>query len=136
MYDDRELEEIAPAVSLMRRVLPWVALAIILWVLVSFMSQFGRDMSTLKAAGETTVTASSGATASVTTTVTGMTATARKELSLLSEAATGTAVVSKARQGSVLTVTARQTSWLKVRDVDGHVGWIPNDAKLVVIKTK
>lgn len=137
MDDDLVPEERSAGMTLAHRVLPWVALVLIVWALAGFMSQFRQaaaEQAAQQAAAEASATAA--AQASVETTVTGMTATVRTDLPLRSQPSTSTAVVATAREGSVLTVQAKKSSWFKVKDPAGHIGWVPNDAAYLVIKTK
>lgn len=120
-----------------RLVVPWIAFGLVVWVIGGYATQFVKEARTASASaqgsGSQTATSSTPA-GSVTTTVTGMVATVRVDLSLRSQPATGTPIVATAREGSVLTVLAKQGSWFRVKDKIGYVGWVPNDTAYISLK--
>ena len=137
MDDDFVPEERSAGMRLAHRVLPWIVLVLIVWALAGFMSQC-RQAAAVQAAEQAAAEASAtaAAQASIETTVSGMTATVRTDLPLRSQPSTSTAVIATAREGSVLTVQAKKSTWFKVKDAAGHIGWIPNDSTYIAIKTK
>jgi len=136
MYDDREVDDTGAGALIVRRILPWVALAVIVWVLAGFVTQFRTAANSIAAQGSTTTSASASATASVITTVTGMRATLRSDMTLISEPATGSAKVVAARGGSIMDVVAKSGTWLRLKDASGRLGWVPNNSKYLIVKTK
>jgi SH3-like domain-containing protein len=134
MNDDRDVDDTGAGMLIVRRILPWVALAGILWVLAGFMAQFRTAADSI--AASSTASASVSATASVVTTVTGMSATLRSDMTLISEPATGSAKVVAARGGSIMEVVAKSGTWLRLKDASGRLGWVPNNSKYLVVKTQ
>jgi hypothetical protein len=122
----------------MRSIIAWIALLAVIWAVGGFWGQFTRDQAAMSSGGQgsTGTTSTTGAEASVTTTVTDLIATPRVDMSLNSEPSTSTAVIAKSLKGSDLEVLAKQGAWFRVKDEAGHIGWIPNDAKLIEVKKK
>jgi SH3-like domain-containing protein len=134
MYDDRGVDEPGVGALIVRRILPWIALAAIVWVLAGYVTQFRTAANNVAASA--TASASVSPTASVVTTVTGMSATLRSDMTLISEPTTGAAKVVAARGGSVMDVVAKSGSWLRLKDASGRLGWVPNNSKYLVVKTQ
>lgn len=117
-----------------RYAVPWVLFGVLLWVIAGYGVRF---MENARTASETQGSAAATSTAtvpSVTTTVTGMAATVRVDLSLRSQPATGTPIVATSKEGSTLQVLAKQGTWFRVKDKYGYVGWVPNDTAYISLK--
>jgi uncharacterized protein YgiM (DUF1202 family) len=139
--EEEPLEERPGAlVPLVKRALPWIALAVVLVVSLSIWSGFQSAQRAASAAAaasaEASAAASMVASASVTTTETGLIAKVTSDVPLRSQPGTVTEILATARQGSTLTVLARQNTWLQVKDGAGHIGWIPNDTQYVTVQAK
>jgi SH3-like domain-containing protein len=118
----------------MRYILPWALFGVLVWVIVGYGTQFMREAKTVAGAQGSAAQSSTASAASVLTTVTGMVATVRVDLSLRSQPATGTPIVATSRRGSTLQVLAKQGTWFRVRDKYGYVGWVPNDSAYIALK--
>jgi hypothetical protein len=122
-----------------RMVVPWILLAAVTWAILGIVGDFSRNAERLAASGQGSgLPASSSTTsaASIVTTVTNMVAKTRIEVVLRSLPGTSTASVATAKEGSDLDVLSRQDGWFRVKDKAGHVGWIPNDSKYIVVRSK
>jgi uncharacterized membrane protein len=136
---DEEVPERTRRVSwVFRAAFAWIVLAVVIWAISGFLSDFKRANSA------TSATAGSGS-ASATSTpapgsavigVTDLLATSRGELVLRAEPSESADTVAKVAEGSVLDVLAKQGTWFKVKDTAGRVGWVPNDTKYITVKKK
>lgn len=141
MEEDRgPLERPGSVARSARRVLPWAALAVLLVVSLSiwdgFQSAQRAALEAAAASAEASATASTVASASVTTTETGLIAKVTTAVPLRSQPNAATSVITTAGQGTDLTVLARQSTWLRVRDKAGHIGWIPNDTQYITVQAR
>ena len=136
MQDEyREVNTNRPA-RVARGVAAAVAFLVVVWVIMGIWGSF-KAAQTLSAQTQGSATASAtAAAASVVTTVTDLSATIRIDVPLRSQPATATAVVAMAREGSTLDVVAKKGTWLRLKDTAGHLGWVPNDAQFLSVKTK
>lgn len=138
--DEGALERPEGTVRIVKRVLPWAALAVVLAVSASIWGGFEDAQRAASAAAAASAEASASAmatvTASVTTTETGLVAKVVSDVSLRSQPDTTAEILATERQGGTLTILARQPTWLRVKDGAGHIGWIPNDVKYVTVKAK
>jgi hypothetical protein len=135
MYDEQLPDDTGAGVRMIRRIAPWIALLAIMWALASFFAQF-RVAASSADQGSAVASSSVSATASVVTTVTGMSATLRTDYPMISEPATSAAKVATLKAGSVVQVVAKTGTWLKVKDASSRLGWVPNDVKYLTIKLK
>jgi hypothetical protein len=135
--DEYETVSTGPVLRIVRWVVPWVALALVLWALSGVWGSFQQAKQVADAAAaastEPTVTATSTV-ASAETTVTGMVAVARVDVSLRAQADMASEILATARKGSTLTILSRQGTYFRVKDPAGHVGWIPNDVKYIDVR--
>jgi uncharacterized protein YgiM (DUF1202 family) len=137
--DEGPLEQARGAVGLAKRVLPWVVLAAVLIMSLSIWDGFqAAQRAVSAAAGSAAASAAISGTvsASVATTETGLIAKVTTVVPLRSQPAAATQVLATAAQGTTLTVLARQSTWLRVRDKAGHIGWIPNDSQYITVQAQ
>jgi hypothetical protein len=117
-----------------RYIVPWLLFGVVVWVIAGYGARFVEEARTVSQTQGSAVPTSTAGAASVITTVTGMAATVRVDLSLRSQPATGTPIVATSRQGSTLQVLAKQGEWFRVKDKYGYVGWVPNDTAYIALK--
>ena len=135
--DEYETVSSDPVFRIVRSVVPWVAFALVLWVLAGVWGGFQRSKAVVESttAAEPTVTAPA-AQPSASTTVTGMVALARVDVQLRTLPDTNSEVLATAKKGSTMTVLNRQGTYFRVKDAAGHIGWIPNDVHYIDIRVK
>jgi len=137
MSDDLDYTSTHPVARVFRTVVPWIALFVVAWVILGFMTDFARNRGeSAQAQGSGSTTATASPQGSVATTVTDLLATVRTDVALRSQPDTATAVVATSREGSTLDVLTKQGTWFRVKDGAGHIGWIPNDPTFISVKTK
>jgi SH3-like domain-containing protein len=125
------------AAKVARGIAAAVAFLVVVWVIMGIWGSFRRAQTlSAEAQGSATASATAAANASVVTTVTDLSATIRIDVPLRSQPATATAVVAMAREGSTLDVVAKKGTWLRLKDKAGHLGWVPNDAQFLSVKSK
>jgi hypothetical protein len=127
-----------PIFRIVRRIIPWIALALVAWVLVGVWGSFQRAKefaATTAASTVPTVTAPVAA-PSETTTVTDLIAVTRVDVKLLSQPLATAEALASSKKGVTLEILARQGTWFRVKDRAGHIGWIPNDVKFIDVRSK
>lgn len=126
-------------VRVFRRVLPWVALLVLVVALFVMWSGFQvslqRTASTLPGAGSTVATPSVAASSTTVPTST-IAVTRIAGVKLRSAPITGAKVLMTVKKGVKLAVLERSHTWLRVREPDGLIGWTENLSKNVDIRTK
>jgi len=127
-----------PVFRAVRNVLPWIALAVVVWVLMGAWGGFTRSKDLAEAQkGETpSVTVTSTAAPSTATTVTGMVAVPRVAVTLRSDPDTKSEELATAKKGATLTILAKQGTYFRVRDKAGHIGWVANDSAIIEVRKK
>jgi hypothetical protein len=123
-----------PGVRFVRWIVPWVALAALLYVVAGATSDFRALKASEPAGGASTTTTTVETTS---TPVTGMTGTAKVDGVHLRETpmADGT-VLSDLGKGATFEVMAKREGWYRIKDATGHIGWVTADASLVTVKQK
>jgi cytoskeletal protein RodZ len=134
--DEYESTSPRPVFRVVRWVIPWVAFAIVVWALSGTWSDFQRakQAADLVASTDVTVTASASASSSVATTVTGMVAVTRVDVTLLAQPAAGSQALATSAKGTTLTVLTKQGAWFRVKDPAGHIGWVPDDVQYLDVR--
>jgi uncharacterized protein YgiM (DUF1202 family) len=133
--DDDETLTAGPVFRAVRAILPWAVLLVVVWVLAGVWSGFQRSKEVAATAVSTEPTVTAPTTApSVITTITGMTALVRTDVKLRSQPNLVAEVLATSKKGSKLTVLAKQSTWFRVKDAAGHIGWIPNDSKYIEVR--
>ena len=126
-------------VRVFRRVLPWVALLVLVVALFVMWSGFQvslqRTASTLPGAGSTVATPSVAASSTTVPTST-IAVTRIAGVKLRSAPITGAKVLMTVKKGVKLAVLERSDAWLRVKEPDGLIGWTENLSKNVDIRTK
>jgi hypothetical protein len=126
-------------VRVFRRVLPWVALLVLVVALFVMWSGFQvslqRTASTLPGAGSTVATPSVAASSTTVPTST-IAVTRIAGVKLRAAPITGAKVLMTVKKGVKLAVLERSDTWLRVREPDGLIGWTENLSKNVDIRTK
>lgn len=129
--DEYESTSPHPVLRVVRWIVPWLAFAIVVWVLSGTWADFqaSKQAADLSSAS-TDITVTAGpASASVVTTVTGLVAVTRVDVSLLSQPSTTSPALATSKKGTTLMVLAKQGTWFRVKDAAGHMGWVPDDVK-------
>jgi uncharacterized protein YgiM (DUF1202 family) len=134
--DEYETVGTDPVFRVVRMIVPWIALALVLWALAGVWSGFQRSKQVAESTAANTgpVVATPTVSPSVATTVTGMTAVTRVDLGLRSQESSTSAVLVTVKKGATLTILAKADTWFKVKDAAGHIGWIPNDVKVIDVR--
>lgn len=124
-----------PAFKIVRWTLPWVVLAVILYVFSGYWTDFQRNKAAVvfttgeEAALRTTTTVDASATP-----VTGVSAVALIDgVRLRAQPAASAQILASVGKGTKLTVLEERKDWLRVRDPIGHVGWITSSAQFVKV---
>jgi len=129
---------IDPVFRVVRAIVPWIALALVVWVLYGAWGRFSENRALVEAqkAAASATTTTPTATASVATTVTGMVAVARVPVTLRSEPETSSESLATAKKGATLTIMTKQGTFFRVKDKAGHIGWIANDSASITVRKK
>lgn len=116
----------------MRWTVPWIALAVLLYVVWGATSDFRASKSNEPGAGTATTTVDA-----TSTPVTGMSGTAKVDGVHMREVpeASGT-VLSDLGKGATFEVIEKREGWFRIRDASGHIGWVTSDASFVTIEQK
>lgn len=128
-----------PVFKVVRFIVPWIALAAVVWVLYGAWGNFKVTRAVVSEAqrAASATTSTPAATASTTTTVTGMVAVARVTVTLRAKPEKASESLATAKKGTILTIMAKQGTYFRVKDKAGHIGWIANDSALIEVrKTK
>jgi Flp pilus assembly protein TadG len=133
-------EQPARAGQIARKALPWLALLVVVFILWNIGAGFVSSQRAASAAAQASLAASAAAsaTAAATTTTTGtaFVAKVQSDVSLMSKPNSKSEKVATAKAGATLTVLESQSAWMRVKDAAGHIGWIPNDKRYIVLQTK
>lgn len=134
MYDDEDA--LAPVT--MGRVLhafaPWVVLAALIVAVLTALSSF-RTSDKPTIVPEPSVGASQPTT-STAKEVKGLEAVARTDLRLRALPDDDSDVVANVEKGAVLDMLVKDAGHFKVRDEEGHIGWVPNDSEFISVRDK
>lgn len=106
--------------AIMRRVVPWIALIAVVTLAWSYLGQY-RDAMDDRAANEPTATVDATGTATPEGTYVLVVA---NELNLRAEAMTTSTIIKKLKKDDKLTLIEKSSSWYKVQDATGAVGWV------------
>jgi len=127
-----------PAFKVMRWTLPWVVLAVILYVFSGYWADFQRNNKAVvfttaeEAAMRTTATVDATGTPLVGVTAVALIDGVRMRAKPLATAQ----ILASVGKGTKLTVLEEKKDWLRVQDPIGHVGWITSSAQFVEITRK
>jgi uncharacterized protein YgiM (DUF1202 family) len=138
---DGEYDTTSPgfAIRAFRRVVPWVALLVLLVTLAvvwsGFQASLQRVASTLPGNGSVVATPSAAASATSVPTAT-VAVTRVAGVKLRSAPIAGAKVLMTVKKGAKLAVLERTDTWLRVKEPDGLIGWTENLVKNVDIRTK
>jgi SH3-like domain-containing protein len=133
MSDETKRLRANPAYRLAHWTLPWIALVGVIYLVWAVWSRFPVMQAESSANGQastSTVDASS-------TLVLGMTGTVKAEkLVLLDSPGAGGADVGSLSQDEPFEVIEKRGTWYKIRDGEGHLGWVQPDPAVVTIESK
>jgi uncharacterized protein YgiM (DUF1202 family) len=124
-----------PAFKVVRWTLPWVVLAVILYVFSGYWSDFQRNKAAvvITTAEEEAMRTTSTVEASGTPVV-GVSAVALIDgVRLRAKPAATAQILASVGKGTKLTVLEEKKDWLRVRDPIGHIGWITSSAQFVEV---
>jgi len=139
MDDQGERYEPGPVVRFFHAVAPWVALAVVVWMVFTAFVTFQRAPRptggvTLEPVATSTP---SGTTTSTAVVITGKEAVVVVKLKLRALPDEESEILATAKAGDVLDILVKDAGhYYKVRDASGHVGWIPSDAEFVTVRDK
>jgi SH3-like domain-containing protein len=127
-----------PVFKVVRAIVPWIALALVVWVLYGAWGRFSvnRAQAEAQKAAAAATTSTPAASPSAATTVTGMVAIARVAVTLRSEPEASSESLATAKKGATLTIMSKQGTFFRVKDKAGHIGWIANDSASITVRKK
>lgn len=136
--------ESSGVVRTLHAVVPWIALVAVAWAVIAAWGTFQHDAKDARSAGsssESTTTASTTTTGSSAATgtaqdVVGLEAVARVALKLRSLPNDTSEILATAKVGDVLDILVKDAGHFKVKDRQGHVGWIPNSTDYITVRNK
>ena len=136
MSEDYQSASVGRGTRALRLVVPWVLFVVVVWAIASIWGDFVHTTKSLTAAtqGSGASAVSTSVAGSTVTTVTGLSATVRSEIPLMSQPSTTTAIIATSKQGSTLTIVAKQGTWFRVKDSAGHIGWIVNSNQFITVR--
>jgi hypothetical protein len=122
-----------PVFKAARWTLPWVLLAVIVYFMAGYWTDFQRYSASVAVSASASPTVATTSTATPTSTVpAGTTATALIDGVRLRIHPTATAqVIASVGKGAMMSVLEQQKDWLKVRDPLGRIGWITSSSEFV-----
>ena len=106
--------------GIMRRVVPWIALIVVITLAWSYLGQY-RDALDDRERTEPTATVDATGTATPEGTYVLVVA---NELNLRAEAMTTATIIKKLKKDEKLTLIEKSSSWYKVQDATGAIGWV------------
>lgn len=126
-----------PIIRVVRWTVPWVLLAVVAWYLWGFYTEFQLNARTTAAAYVSPEQAAlqTTSTADATSTVpAGMVAVALVDgVRLRTTPSANGQVAASVGKGTRLVLLEKRSTWYKVRDPLGHIGWVTPAAKFVQI---
>jgi hypothetical protein len=133
MSDETKRLRANPAYRLAHWTLPWIALLGVIYIVWAMWTRFPVMQAGSSANGQastSTVDASSTLVLGMTGTVTG------EKLVLLDSPGAGGADVGSLSQDEPFEVIEKRGTWYKIRDGEGHLGWVLLDPAVVKIESK
>jgi len=106
--------------SIMRRVVPWIALIAVVTLAWTYLGQY-RDALSDRTAPEPSATVDATGTVAPDGTYVLVVA---NELNLRAEAMTTATIIKKLKKDEKLTLIEKSSSWYKVQDATGAIGWV------------
>jgi uncharacterized protein YgiM (DUF1202 family) len=124
-----------PAFKIVRWTLPWVVLAVILYVFSGYWTDFQRNKTPIViTTGEEDALRTTATVDATATPVVGVTAVSLVDgLRLRASPAATSQYFASVGKGTKLTVIEEKKDWLKVRDPLGHIGWVTSASQFVEV---
>ena len=126
-------------VRVFKRVVAWMALAALMAVGFVIWSGFRVSLQNVASSipSGTSAVATPSADANATSVVTSTVAVTRVDgVQLRFSGNPGAQVLRTVKKGTTLQVLSRTSTWLRVKDPSGHIGWIENSTTTVEIRKK
>jgi hypothetical protein len=136
---DNGYSTMTPGIRVFKQVAAWVALAVLVAVGSAIWSGFQVSLRSVSSSTQSgaAVVATPSTDASSTSVATGTVAVTRVAgVQLHAAGNKGAQVLATVKKGVTLQVLNRTDTWLRVKDPNGHIGWIENLISTIEIRKK
>jgi hypothetical protein len=134
----RERFRTNPLLRMARWTIPWVALAVVVWLLAGAWGEFkqAQKLAAIRSAAQQSSIASASVAATATA-LTGRSAVVVIDgVRLRGSASASADVIATVGKSTRLLILAQSPGWLRVKDPQGHIGWVTDSAQFVKIADK